>query len=179
MDSRGKRGNSVPLILRSMPTLATTVDGLKLPNPFLIASGPPGTNFNVISRAFREGWGGVVAKTVSLDASKVINVSPATVNCTLPMAGRWLAGRISSLSATALWRSGWRNLRSARTPSPIASSSPRSWRSFAAMPGSRSSSAARRRVLMDLNSTFPALTVCRAKDGLCHGGGPRHSFRGL
>ncbi|MEO8352730.1 MAG: NAD-dependent dihydropyrimidine dehydrogenase subunit PreA [Chthoniobacteraceae bacterium] len=59
-----------------MPTLATTVDGLKLPNPFIIASGPPGTNFNVISKAFREGWGAVIAKTVSLDASKVINVSP-------------------------------------------------------------------------------------------------------
>ena len=59
-----------------MPTLATTVDGLKLPNPFMIASGPPGTNAAVIARAFREGWGGVVAKTVSLDASKVINVSP-------------------------------------------------------------------------------------------------------
>jgi hypothetical protein len=24
-----------------MPTLATAVDGLKLPNPFVIASGPP------------------------------------------------------------------------------------------------------------------------------------------
>ena len=24
-----------------MPTLASTVDGLKLPNPFVIASGPP------------------------------------------------------------------------------------------------------------------------------------------
>lgn len=59
-----------------MPTLATTVDGLKLPNPFVIASGPPGTNLNVISRAFREGWGAVVAKTVSLDASKVVNVTP-------------------------------------------------------------------------------------------------------
>lgn len=59
-----------------MPTLATTVDGLKLPNPFLIASGPPGTNLNVITRAFKEGWGAVIAKTVSLDASKVINVSP-------------------------------------------------------------------------------------------------------
>ena len=59
-----------------MPTLATTVDGLKLKNPFLIASGPPGTNMNVINRAFREGWGGVVAKTVSLDDSKIINVSP-------------------------------------------------------------------------------------------------------
>ncbi len=59
-----------------MPTLQTTVDGLKLPNPFVIASGPPGTNLNVISRAFKEGWGAVIAKTVSLDASKVINVTP-------------------------------------------------------------------------------------------------------
>ncbi len=59
-----------------MPTLATTVDGLQLPNPFIIASGPPGTNLNVISRAFREGWGAVIAKTISLDASKVVNVSP-------------------------------------------------------------------------------------------------------
>ena len=66
----------VVVILRYMPTLATTVDGLKFPNPFVIASGPPGTNLNVISRAFREGWGAVVAKTVSLDASKVVNVSP-------------------------------------------------------------------------------------------------------
>jgi dihydroorotate dehydrogenase (subfamily 1) family protein len=59
-----------------MPTLATTVDGLKLPNPLVIASGPPGTNLNVITRAFREGWGAVIAKTISLDASKVINVTP-------------------------------------------------------------------------------------------------------
>jgi dihydroorotate dehydrogenase subfamily 1 len=59
-----------------MPTLATTVDGLKLPNPFVIASGPPGTNLNVIARAFQEGWGAVIAKTISLDASKVINVTP-------------------------------------------------------------------------------------------------------
>lgn len=59
-----------------MPTLATTVDGLKLPNPFVIASGPPGTNLNVITKAFKEGWGAVIAKTVSLDASKVINVTP-------------------------------------------------------------------------------------------------------
>ena len=59
-----------------MPTLATTVDGLKFKNPFVIASGPPGTNLNVINRAFREGWGGVIAKTVSLDSTKVINVTP-------------------------------------------------------------------------------------------------------
>jgi dihydroorotate dehydrogenase subfamily 1 len=59
-----------------MSTLATTVNGLKLPNPFVIGSGPPGTNLNVITRAFREGWGAVIAKTVSLDASKVVNVAP-------------------------------------------------------------------------------------------------------
>lgn len=59
-----------------MPTLATTVDGLKLPNPFVIGSGPPGTNLNVIAKAFKEGWGAVIAKTVSLDASKVVNVTP-------------------------------------------------------------------------------------------------------
>lgn len=47
-----------------------------MPNPFVVGSGPPGTNMNVINRAFREGWGGVIAKTVSLDASKVINVAP-------------------------------------------------------------------------------------------------------
>ena len=59
-----------------MPTLKTTVDGLKMKNPFVIGSGPPGTNVKVIKRAFKDGWGGVIAKTVSLDASKVVNVGP-------------------------------------------------------------------------------------------------------
>ncbi|MBL8745601.1 MAG: NAD-dependent dihydropyrimidine dehydrogenase subunit PreA [Phycisphaerae bacterium] len=59
-----------------MPDLSITVDGLKLPNPFVIGSGPPGTNANVISKAFDEGWGAVIAKTISLDSSKVVNVAP-------------------------------------------------------------------------------------------------------
>ena len=59
-----------------MATLATTVDGIKLPNPFVIGSGPPGTNANVCGKAFDEGWGAVVIKTISLDASKVVNVAP-------------------------------------------------------------------------------------------------------
>jgi dihydroorotate dehydrogenase subfamily 1 len=59
-----------------MPTLETTVNGLTLPNPFVIGSGPPGTNANVIGKALDEGWGAVICKTVSLDASKVINVQP-------------------------------------------------------------------------------------------------------
>ena len=59
-----------------MPTLKTTVNGLNFKNPFVIGSGPPGTNANVIRKAFDEGWGGVVAKTISMDASKVTNVAP-------------------------------------------------------------------------------------------------------
>lgn len=59
-----------------MADLRVTVNGLKLPNPFVIGSGPPGTNANVIEKAFDEGWGAVIAKTISLDASKVINVAP-------------------------------------------------------------------------------------------------------
>jgi len=59
-----------------MADLRVTVNGMTLPNPFVIGSGPPGTNANVIGKAFDEGWGAVIAKTVSLDASKVINVAP-------------------------------------------------------------------------------------------------------
>src|SRR5688572_19663275 len=59
-----------------MADLRVTVDGLTLPNPFIIGSGPPGTNANVIGKAYDEGWGAVICKTVSLDASKVINVQP-------------------------------------------------------------------------------------------------------
>src|SRR5438046_10519492 len=59
-----------------MPDLSILVDGLTLPNPFVIGSGPPGTNANVIGKAFDEGWGAVICKTVSLDASKVVNVQP-------------------------------------------------------------------------------------------------------
>jgi len=59
-----------------MPTLANTVNGIQLPNPFVIGSGPPGTNANVCGKAFDEGWGAVIIKTISLDSSKVINVAP-------------------------------------------------------------------------------------------------------
>lgn len=59
-----------------MADLSVVVDGLRLPNPFVIGSGPPGTNANVIGKAFDEGWGAVIAKTISLDSSKVVNVAP-------------------------------------------------------------------------------------------------------
>jgi hypothetical protein len=49
-----------------MGTLATTVNGLKLPNPFVIGSGPPGTNANVIGKAFDE------ARVLADDAAGVL-----------------------------------------------------------------------------------------------------------
>jgi dihydropyrimidine dehydrogenase (NADP+) len=55
----------------SGPDLSVEVNGLKLPNPFVIGSGPPGTNYKVMKKAFDEGWGGVICKTLSLDSSKV------------------------------------------------------------------------------------------------------------
>jgi len=56
--------------------LSITVNGMKFENPFVLGSGPPGTNAKVIARSFDLGWGGMVAKTFSLDASKVINTAP-------------------------------------------------------------------------------------------------------
>lgn len=47
------------------PDISVTVNGLHMPNPFVIGSGPPGTNYTVMKRAFDEGWGAVIAKTVS------------------------------------------------------------------------------------------------------------------
>jgi dihydropyrimidine dehydrogenase (NADP+) len=49
---------------------------MKFPNPFVIGSGPPGTNYKTIARCFDAGWGGVVAKTVSLTDNPVTNVAP-------------------------------------------------------------------------------------------------------
>jgi len=58
------------------PSLKTTVTRIPFENPFLLASGPPGTNAKVIAKSFDLGWGGVVCKTISLDSSKVINTAP-------------------------------------------------------------------------------------------------------
>lgn len=59
-----------------MAELETEVNGIRFPNPFLLASGPPGTNAKVIKRSFALGWGGIVCKTISLDNSKVHNTAP-------------------------------------------------------------------------------------------------------
>jgi dihydroorotate dehydrogenase subfamily 1 len=56
--------------------LSIVVNGIKFPNPFLLGSGPPGTNARVLAKSYDAGWGGAVAKTVSLDSAKVVNVVP-------------------------------------------------------------------------------------------------------
>lgn len=60
----------------SNPNLSIEVSGIKFENPFLLGSGPPGTNAKVIAKSFDLGWGGVVCKTISLEADKVTNVAP-------------------------------------------------------------------------------------------------------
>lgn len=56
--------------------LAITIDGVHYPNPFVIGSGPPSTNAKIIKKAYAAGWGGVVAKTVALTSTEVVNVQP-------------------------------------------------------------------------------------------------------
>lgn len=56
--------------------LRCTVNGMELDNPFVLGSGPPGTNARVICKAFAAGWGAVVAKTTALTDTEVINVMP-------------------------------------------------------------------------------------------------------
>ena len=56
--------------------LSITVNGIKFPNPFMLGSGPPGTNARVIAKSYDAGWGGAVAKTISLESAKVVNVVP-------------------------------------------------------------------------------------------------------
>ncbi|MCD7452957.1 Dihydropyrimidine dehydrogenase [Datura stramonium] len=55
--------------------LRVTVNGLKMPNPFVIGSGPPGTNYTVMKRAFDEGWGGVIAPKRGADLVPVVLLS--------------------------------------------------------------------------------------------------------
>jgi dihydropyrimidine dehydrogenase (NAD+) subunit PreA len=50
-----------------MPSLETEVAGIRFPNPFILASGPPTANGSMISAGFDAGWGGAVLKTVALE----------------------------------------------------------------------------------------------------------------
>jgi dihydropyrimidine dehydrogenase (NAD+) subunit PreA len=47
-----------------MPDLSITFCGVKSPNPFWLASGPPTNTAYQVMKAFDEGWGGAVWKTI-------------------------------------------------------------------------------------------------------------------
>ena len=55
-----------------MPDLSITFCGVKAPNPFWLASGPPTNTGDQIMRAFDAGWGGAVWKTIG---APIVNVS--------------------------------------------------------------------------------------------------------
>lgn len=50
--------------------------GVHFMNPFVLASGPPTASREMIERAFEEGWGGAVTKTLAYDIKQTQNVNP-------------------------------------------------------------------------------------------------------
>ena len=57
-----------------MATLATDFLGIKSPNPFWLASGPPTDKEYNVRRGFEAGWGGVVWKTLGAAGPPSVNV---------------------------------------------------------------------------------------------------------
>ncbi len=55
-----------------MPDLSTNFAGIRCPNPFWLASGPPTNCGEQVMRAFDAGWGGAVWKTIG---EPIVNVS--------------------------------------------------------------------------------------------------------
>lgn len=57
-----------------MADLSTNFIGIRSPNPFWLASGPPTDKELNVRRAFEAGWGGAVWKTLGEDGPPVVNV---------------------------------------------------------------------------------------------------------
>src|SRR5712691_2467289 len=57
----------------TMPDLSIEFCGVKAPNPFWLASGPPTNSEYQVRRAFDAGWGGAVWKTLA--GEPIVNVS--------------------------------------------------------------------------------------------------------
>src|ERR1700753_1868095 len=61
-----------PLWRCSVPDLSVNFAGIKSPNPFWLASGPPANCGEQVMRAFDAGWGGAGWKTLG---DPIVNVS--------------------------------------------------------------------------------------------------------
>jgi dihydropyrimidine dehydrogenase (NAD+) subunit PreA len=59
--------------MKPKPDICTNVAGVRSPNPFWLASGPPTNSAYQVRRAFEAGWGGAVWKT--LGHEPIVNVS--------------------------------------------------------------------------------------------------------
>lgn len=59
-----------------MASLEVNFAGIRCPNPFILSSAPPTTTGEMIERAFDQGWGGAVIKTLTYDYTKYKNVNP-------------------------------------------------------------------------------------------------------
>jgi dihydropyrimidine dehydrogenase (NAD+) subunit PreA len=57
-------------ISKDKSALSISFCGLEFSNPFILASGPPTRNAQMILRGFEEGWAGAVTKTISLSPTK-------------------------------------------------------------------------------------------------------------
>jgi dihydropyrimidine dehydrogenase (NAD+) subunit PreA len=82
-----------------MADLSVNLAGIKSPNPFWIASGPPSNTAHQAHRAFEAGWGGVVWKTIG---DPIVNVS----------------SRYSSINAGAARMIGFNNIELISDRSP-------------------------------------------------------------
>ena len=58
-----------------MADLTSEFLGIKSPNPFWLASAPPTDKEYNVRRAFEEGWGGVVWKTLGSEGPPIVNVN--------------------------------------------------------------------------------------------------------
>ena len=56
-----------------MPDLSTVMCGIRSPNPFWLASGPPTNTAYQVANAFEAGWGGAVWKTITNEP--IVNVA--------------------------------------------------------------------------------------------------------
>jgi dihydropyrimidine dehydrogenase (NAD+) subunit PreA len=70
--ANGLPAESLPLWSQAMADLTTNFAGIRCPNPFWLASGPPANCGDQVMRAFDAGWGGAVWKTIG---EPIVNVS--------------------------------------------------------------------------------------------------------
>ncbi|MGQ9585919.1 MAG: NAD-dependent dihydropyrimidine dehydrogenase subunit PreA [Anaerolineae bacterium] len=84
--------------------LTTEFAGLVLPNPFLLASGPPTRTAPMLERAFAAGWGGAVIKTVPAESlmRRGLTREPRPLLAAARSKGRPIG--MGNLSITGDWR---------------------------------------------------------------------------